>query len=371
MCSKGKTVFKQFCKIVFLFSLVGACGPAVISVSPTVTPPPPSPTEPVSAWAPTPQADIDHQSGVSISPDTAQQLELVRNLSGHEDRVMALAFSNDNLHIASYSRDKTIKLWDVWSGQEIFSIDNQYQDLNSIVFSPDGRLLASAETIWDVESKQVLHTFDRGEGGKPSFSPDGSLLAVGGVGRPLKLWDVASGQVVRTFENQTNNDTFTTLFSPDGTLLATSGYDGVIELWNVQSGQVERSLSYGTEIGIHSVAFSPDGSLLASGGTDSWVLLWDVESGKTVRRLAQGDGLYGLAFSPDGRLVASAGCDRTVRLWNVESGQLLRVLPHDDEAVAVAFSPNGTLLVSGGYDNQIYVWGIRPRAANAWTNINT
>jgi WD40 repeat protein len=353
---KGKAVFKQarntISVLLVLLVLVG-CGTAQPTTAPSA-----GETEPLSTQTPARLADSDDQSGIPISPDTVKQVKLVRTLNGHKDRVMALAFSSDNVSIASYGGDKSIKLWDVRSGQEIFSLGNQYQDLNSIAFSPDGRLLASAETIWDVESKQVLHTLDRGEGGKPSFAPDGNLLAVGGMGRPLKLWDVGSGHVVRTFENQANNDTFTTLFSPDGTLLATSGYDGVIELWNVQSGKVERSLSYGAEVGIHSVAFSPDGSLLASGGTDRWMLLWDVASGEVVRKLVQGDGLYGLTFSPDGRLVASAGCDRTVKLWNVESGQLLRTLPQSDEVVAVAFSPDGTLLVSGGYDNQIYVWGI-------------
>jgi WD40 repeat protein len=305
-----------------------------------------------------PQVNIDSQGSVSISIDTVNEVELVRTLNGHTNRVMALAFSADGSTVASSSRDETIKLWDVTSGQEIYTFDNQNPDINSIAFSPDGRFLASAETIWDVESKQVLHELDRGEGGKPSFSPDGKLLAVGGVGRPVKLWDVGNGQVVRTFERQANNDTFTTVFSPDGTIVATSGYDGLIKLWDVQSGTLLRTLSYGSDSGIHSIAFSPNDPVLASGGTGSTVRLWDLRSGQVTRTLTQGDGLYGLAFSPDGRLLASAGCDRTVWLWEVETGKPLRSLRHADEVMAVVFSPDGTLLVSGGYDNQIYVWGL-------------
>jgi WD40 repeat protein len=304
------------------------------------------------------QYTVANQSNLPITPDSVKHVELMGTLNGHTDRIMALAFSADGVSVASYSRDRTIKLWDITNGSEIFAFANQNQDINSIAFSPDGSLLASAETIWDVKSKKVLHKLDRGEAGKPAFSPDGKWLAVGGVGRPVKLWDVTGGQPVRMFERQANNDTFTTVFSPDGKIVVTSGYDGFIKLWDVQSGMLLRTFSYGSDFGIHSVVFSPDGKLLASGGTGSTVRLWDIQSGQVVRTLTQGDGLYGLAFSPDGHLLASAGCDRTVRLWNVETGEFLRSLPHGDEVMAVAFSPDGTLLISGGYDNHIYVWGL-------------
>jgi WD40 repeat protein len=294
----------------------------------------------------------------TISVDTVEQVELVNTLSGHTDRVVALAFSGDGVYLASYSWDKTIKLWEVSSGQETFTFGNQDHDLNSIAFSPDARLLASGETIWDVASKEVLFTLDRMEAGHPAFSPDGALLAVGGAGRPVRLWDVATGEVVRTFDSEADNLTFTTEFSPDGTLVVTSGHDGIIRLWDVESGHVVRTLSFGREVGVHDVAFSPDGSLLASGGTDEAVRLWDVISGETVRTLRNRDGLYGVAFSPDGTLVASAGCDRTVKVWEVASGSLLHTLRHPDEVMAVVFSPDGSLLASGGYDNEVYLWGI-------------
>lgn len=319
-------------------------------------------TTDVTAVPPTPAAGLPTSTNPPalevISVDTVEQVELVNTLSGHTDRVMALAFSGHGVYLASYSADDTIKLWEVSSGQETFAFGNQHHDLNSIAFSPDGRLLASGETIWDVVSKEVVFTLDRMEAGHPAFSPDGALLAVGGAGRPVKLWDVATGEVVRTFDSEADNLTFTTEFSPDGKLVATSGRDGIIRLWDVQSGHLVRTLCFGREVGVHDVAFSPDGRLLASGGTDEAVRLWDVVSGETVRTLRNRDGLYGVAFSPDGTLVASAGCDRTVKVWEVASGSLLHTLRHPDEVMAVVFSPDGSLLASGGYDNEVYLWGV-------------
>ncbi len=305
--------------------LISACAPSSGPAAPanTTLPPTSQPVSPPTAVpatavpaTPAPMVELGADRTV-ITPATAKDLELVRTFAGHKKRVMALALSADGVHLASCGLDRTIKLWDVMSGQEVFSFDSLNQEINGIAFSPDGRLLATGVTIWDVQSKTVLHQLDRGEARKVAFSPDGTLLAVGAPGAPVKLWDVASGQAVRTFESLANNDTFTTVFSPDGTLVATSGYDGVIELWDVQSGQVARTLAYGYDFGIHSIAFSPDGSLLATVGE-----------------------------AP------------IVRLWEVATGRLVRSLPMKSELIAVAFSPDGTLLATGGYDNNAYLWSI-------------
>jgi Tol biopolymer transport system component/acetyl esterase/lipase len=312
------------------------------------------------AWQPAVPATANAPALDAISVDTVDQVERLHTLDGHSARIMDLVFSGDGAYLASSSLDKTIKLWDVRSGQEVHTFPKGQNEAvtNSIAFSADGRLLASAEAIWDVESKQVIHTLDRGKCASVTFSPDGSALAVAFVNQPIKLWEVASGQVARTFEGQPDNAAFSIEFSPDGALLAAGGLGGTVRLWNVESGQIAGTLEYGDESGVHDVAFSPDGSVLASGGTDSALRLWDVASGQAVHTLRLPDGLFGVGFSPDGTIVASAGGRGGVRLWVVESGRMLRTLSHDDELMAVAFSPDGTLLASGGYDTKIYLWGL-------------
>jgi WD40 repeat protein len=297
-------------------------------------------------------------SQATISPDTADQVEVLRTLSGHSDKVFTLVFAGDGSHIASVSPDKTIKLWEVASGGEVHTFSINEVGMNDIAFSPDGSLLASSEAIWDVASKQVAHTLDRGKYGPVVFSPDGSILAVAYFGQPITLWDVASGQVVRTLDNQAGNFALSLDFSADGGLLAVGGHlNGTVTLWDVENGQIVRTLAHDTRSNFHGVAFSPDGRLLATAATEGTTKVWDVASGQLVLTLRR-TGCYAVTFSPDGGLLATAGCDRTVKLWDVASGQLLRSLPHDDEVMSVAFSPDGALLASGCYDNQIYLWGV-------------
>ncbi len=291
-----------------------------------------------------------------IALDNAARVELLRTLEGFQGRVWTLAFSADGIYFGSADRD-SLDIWDAAGGHRLFGVGSQEGDLNCFTFSPDSRLVATGQAIWDLGSQQPICRLDP-LGLHAAFSPDGTTLAVSG-GRPIKIWDVASGQLLRALESQADDDSFSIAFSPDGTWLADSGHDGRIRLWDVASGQVARSFVYGTGYDVHDLAFSVDGTRLVSVGTDGAVRLWDLGSGQILRTMWHSDGLYGVAFSPDGSLVASASCDRTVKLWDAASGRLLVSLRHGDEVTAVAFSPDGRLLVSADYLQKVYLWGIR------------
>jgi WD40 repeat protein len=351
--------------LVALVILVGACGPAATQepipatstpVSPTAVPA--SPTSP--AALPT---RADTATPAVISVDTADQVECLHTLDGHSDAIMALAFSADGAYVASSSVDKTITLWDGRNGQavHVFQKSVGQATRNGIAFSPDGRLLACAETIWDVTSKQVVHTLERGRYAPVTFSPDGSTLAVAPIEKPIELWDVDSGRLVRTLDAQGDNIARGIAFSPDGTRLAAAGNGdtgGVARLWDVASGHVVGALEHGN-MGLHDVTFSPDGSMLASSSPDATIRLWDLASGQVVRTMRHHGGLYSAAFSPDGRLLASAGDDGTVTLWDVASGRQVRSLRHGGDVMAAVFAPDGTLLASCGYSNPVvYLWGV-------------
>ena len=158
-----------------------------------------------------------------------------------------------------------------------------------------------------------------------AFSPDGKLLASASCDHTVKLWNVADGREVRTLSGHTAC-VESVAFSPDGKLLASASHDETVKLWNVAEGREVRTLSGHTN-GVESVAFSPDGKLLASGSYDKTIKLWNVADGREVCTLSgHTEGVESVAFSPNGKLLASGSFDKTIKLWNVADGREVRTL---------------------------------------------
>ncbi len=76
-------------------------------------------------------------------------------LSGHQDLVWSIAFSPDSRLLISGANDRSVRLWEVESGQQIQILEGHQNDVNSVAFSPDGLLAASASDdrtvrVWDL-----------------------------------------------------------------------------------------------------------------------------------------------------------------------------------------------------------------------------
>ena len=206
----------------------------------------------------------------------------------HTALVRCVAYSPDGHTLASGDAEGGLRLWDARSGTYRANLIGHTTDISSISFRPDGTTLASGEyaddsvRLWDLNTRKPLKTFKDHPGGvvSLSFSPDGQTLAVECPGERyfdaiVVLWDVESGERKATLPIARSCYYSGVRFSPDSTLLAVGGNMGTLLLWNVATGEKLKVFS-GHGHWIESLAFSPDGTTLASGSVDGTVLLWDV-----------------------------------------------------------------------------------------------
>ncbi|MBC9713872.1 hypothetical protein H9Y04_14975 [Streptomyces sp. TRM66268-LWL] len=276
----------------------------------------------------------------------------------HPGRADSLGLTNND----------SIRLSNPRTGKAVRTLDSDDHDPVALAFSPDGRTLASAGwdgrvLLWDPANGRIIRTMSgHSQVNEVAFSPDGRLLASVGDNREVRLWDPRTGKLVSSIVAHAAGVS-SVAFSPDGALLATSAdtllYEGdtSVRLWNPATGTRVRTLS-GLEEGIQRLAFSPDGRTLAGASWDGSVHVWNTATGKQAEAIDADDHLPGaIAFSPDGRVLAGGGFDGTVSLWDPATGRALRTLTGHQGAVnSVAFSADGALLATGSDDRTVRVW---------------
>ena len=192
-----------------------------------------------------------------------------------------------------------------------------------------------------------------------AFSPDGSMLASASDDNYIYLWEAGTGRYIEYFAGHTDSPkrydwggVTSVVFSPDRQMIASGGRDHTVRLWNVETSELIRTLE-GHQHEVNSVAFSPDGQMIASASEDSTIRLWEAGTDELIPtheliRTFEGHqhGVNSVAFSPDGTMLVSGSADTSIRLWDVATGTHTRTFPGAGEVTCVAFSPDGSMLAS-------------------------
>ncbi len=328
----------------------------------------------------------------------------VETLRGHTNFVRSAFFNPGGDLLASRSFDNILKVWDLSTRRERFTI----KDVTALGgFSADGKILAfstvqgsvklcEAKTgltliaienagdlvgllddgktvvttgtnflakVWDAgtgEEKLVLP----GPGGvsplRPEFglavsiSPDGKFLAaMDPKGQGITIWDLLAKKVLTRLPDE-RYLTFLQ-FSHDGKTLATGSFSGVVNLWDVTRGGEPLLRIKAHPDTVFAAGFSPDGNLLATASDDQTVKLWDLTTGAERDTLrGHESGVWAVAFSADGKRLASGGLDQTIKLWDLERQRAKEVLT--GVVRPLAWSPDSTLLAAGCDDETVKIW---------------
>ncbi len=236
----------------------------------------------------------------------------------------------------------------------------------SLAFSPDGSVLAVGGDVLSVDeeifvpeiklvdslSGRVLYRIPFGRQQQMdqvlsiTFSHDGMLLAAGSMDKVIRLFDFNSGREVSTFTLD-QGPTIALTFSPDNQVLAASTLLGV-ELWNRNTGERRIILQ---ENASH-LNYTPDGRTLVIGTISGEVVFYNTLTNELILKIqAHSQSLSTLALNSDGTLLATSGGGK-VNLW--DTGSLEQIASWDYPALSMVFSPEDEILfVSDGEEIRV------------------
>ena len=241
----------------------------------------------------------------------------------HSENVYGISFSPDDKILASSGRDGKIKLWNTDNGRFLKEFEDKH--------------ITGEQKYW-------IFSVD--------FNPkilDGSMMVSAGYSTPgtadsrLRLWDLKgdrrTSEIIGTPQDYHTAGVYIVRFSPQGNIIASGGLDNNVKLWDVERKKLIATL-VGHKQTVFGLSFSSDGSKLASASEDETIKIWDVDQIEkkwksnhpsfSAMKIEKSDTtLEGhsktvrwVEFQPSKnstspQIIASASNDRTIRLWQV------------------------------------------------------
>ena len=279
-------------------------------------------------------------------------------LRGHAASVLSVEYNPDGSRIATAGLDRTVRIWNAATGQQLHTLRGHESFVNNACFSNGGRLLISASAdgavkFWDVATGRELQGLPI-KGNQIAVSRRNNVLAALNRDHSIGLWDVVARKNLWSLTGLKERITNIAL-SPDGRYLAAVGYQEVLRVWDLHERRelppfigakepIPQRIMFG-------IAFSSDGNYLVVGSENPRI--WNLHTRKAIRVYGTG-GLRcsRMVFSPDNKWVAAICRDGLVRVWDIESETIVLSLDKAaDQDVGLAFSPDGHhLALSRGWE---------------------
>ena len=135
--------------------------------------------------------------------------------------------------------------------------------------------------LWDIESGEEIRSFEEDSRGPIAITPDGKYVISRDCYRNLILWEIEGGKAIRRFGEDNYGSVESVEITADGKYVISGSSDKTMKLWEIDTGEEIRSFE-GHNDSIQAIVITSDGKYVISGSLDKTIKLWEIESGKEL-----------------------------------------------------------------------------------------
>jgi WD40 repeat protein len=292
--------------------------------------------------------------------------------TGHTGYINSIVFSPDGKIIATASDDTSLRLWDVQTGMplRIFyaaanSIYPDMERLQRVQFVNNGRIVCGSTkdklVLWDFNSGTIIRKFEAA-GPKSQCSFDGKTAVIDRYAR-VEIRDIQTGSVLHTLDHQSRVENLE--ISPNGKVILTETISG-ISTWDLDSGMLLTFFAKDQGKWWNGVlAITPDSNhfLYAHGNQ---IRLLDIVSGEVQLTITVNEWVFGMSFTPDGESVW-VNTFGAIYQFDTRTGKELQRLATSQylgtrfyiSVLAIAVSSDGSQVAAASDDKRIWIWNVQ------------
>jgi len=221
---------------------------------------------------------------------------LVKTLTGHTGWVASIVMTKDQQHIVSAGLDKSIKIWNLASGECVKTLTGHKDCISSIVLTEDQQHIIS-----------------------------------GSSDQTIKIWEAATGECVKTIIDHTDN-VASIVLTKDQKHIVSAGTSKTIKIWHLASGECVKTLTGHTHY-ITSIVLTKDLQHIVSAGVDQTVKIWKIDTGECVKTLTGHTDLVLSIVTTEDQYIISASRNKTFKIWNIASGECVKTWTDDENSI--------------------------------------
>jgi WD40 repeat protein len=321
----------------------------------------------------------------------------------HSDSITVIAVTPDNERVLSGSNDKTIRVWNLETGNLLSILSGHREQVSSIALSSNGKFLISSSLdktikVWNTATLKKGFQLKSGllmaykicyigisgvwvilviaigfgflkyhsailQNPLLDFGLFQQILFIIFLNYVLLIYKAIGYFIEEKYCERDNK----LIITPDNKRAIAGSRDKTLKIWDLTTRRQIYTLQ-GHKDWIASVAVTLDSKYLISGSKDKTLKVWNLGTGKELFTLAGHSSpvtAVAVTVTPDdlraidGLRAISSSSDGSLKVWDLEfREEILTLEGHRDSVEAIAVTPNGKRLVSAASDHTLRVWNL-------------